>query len=326
MKSLKLFLLWACLSVAPFAWCQKIGLLMDSYVIDRWRTDQALFTERVQELGGKVLVEVPHGNADEQVRLGKKLIAEGVNVLVIVPTDAQKAAIIVEAARAAKIPVISYDRMIASNNVTFYITYDANKVGNMQASYAKEKVPAGNYMLINGPRYDNNSIMFRNGQLAALQNDVDAGKIKIIADFVLEDWSELEAIMKVEEFLSSSNVRPDAIIAANDALATGAIEVLPDDILGKVVITGQDAERTALRNIVAGNQSMTVYKPIKPLAYMAADIAMKLAKGEKVKGTKVKSGQYEVDAMMLDPIVVDKNNFKETVMKDGHLSFSELKN
>jgi D-xylose transport system substrate-binding protein len=326
MKSLKLFLLWACMSIAPFAWCQKIGLLMDSYVIDRWRTDQALFTERVQELGGKVLVEVPHGNADEQVRLGKKLIAEGVNVLVIVPTDAQKAAIIVEAARLAKIPVISYDRMIASNNVTFYVSYDATKVGNMQASYAKERVPAGNYMLINGPRYDNNSIMFRNGQLATLQSDVDAGKIKIIADFVLEDWSELEAIMKVEEFLSNSSLKPDAIIAANDALATGAIEVLPDDLLGKIIITGQDAERTALRNIVAGSQSMTVYKPIKPLAYMAADIAMKLAKGQKVAGTKIKSGEFEVNAMMLDPIVVDKNNFKETIIKDGHLSFSEIKN
>jgi D-xylose transport system substrate-binding protein len=71
---------------------------------------------------------------------------------------------------------------------------------------------------------------------------------------------------------------------------------------------------------------MTVYKPIKPLAYLAAEVAIKLAKGEKVKGTKIKNGNYEVTAILLDPIVVDKNNFKETIVKDGHLSFSETKN
>jgi D-xylose transport system substrate-binding protein len=299
---------------------------MDSYVVDRWRTDQSLFTEKVNELGGKVLVEVPHGNAEEQVRLGKKLIADGVNVLVIVATDGVKAAEIVEAAKAAKIPVISYDRMIASNNVNFYVSYDGTKVGTMQAQYAKDKMPTGNYMLINGPTSDINSIIFREGQLSVLKNDVDAGKIKIIADFVLEDWSELEAIMKVEEFLSDHAERPDVIIAANDALATGALQVLPQELLGKVVVTGQDAERTALRNIVSGNQSMTVYKPIKPLAYMAAEIAMKLAKGQKVEGKIIKSGNYQVNAVLLDPIVVDKNNIKETIVKDGHLSMSELKN
>jgi D-xylose transport system substrate-binding protein len=160
MKSLKLLLLWACLSIPAFALSQKIGLLMDSYVVERWRTDQSLFTERIKELGGKCLVEIPHGNADEQVRLGKKLIADGVSVLVIVPTDAQKAALIVEAARQAKIPVISYDRMIASNDVTFYVSYDGNKVGDMQAAYALQRVPSGNYMLINGPPSDINSIMF----------------------------------------------------------------------------------------------------------------------------------------------------------------------
>jgi D-xylose transport system substrate-binding protein len=324
MKAFKIFLTWTCVSLSTFAWSQKIGLLMDSYVVDRWRTDQNLFTEKVNELGGKVLVEVPHGNSDEQIRLGKKLIAQGVNVLVIIATDAIKVAEVVDAAKAAKIPVISYDRMIASNNVSFYVSYDGNKVGEMQAQYAKDRMPTGNYMLINGPKYDINSTIFRNGQLNVLQNDIDAGKIKIIADFILEDWSELEAIMKVEEYLSDHTIKPDAIIAANDALATGALQVLPDDLVGKVVITGQDAERTALRNIVSGGQSMTVYKPIKPLAYMAAEIAMKLAKGQKVEGKKMQSGAYEVNAILLDPIVVDKNNFKETIVKDGHLSISEM--
>jgi D-xylose transport system substrate-binding protein len=327
MKAVKIILVLTCICAMFSAVGQKIGLLMDSYVIDRWRTDQSLFIERLNQLGGKCVVEVPHGNAEEQVRLGKKLIAEGVDVLVIVPTDAEKAAAIVDAAKAAKIPVISYDRLIASNDVSFYISYNGDKVGNLQAQYAKDRVPVGNYMLINGPTYDMNSILFRNGQLEVLKDDVAAGKIRIIADFVLEDWSELEAIMKVEEFLSTNNARPDAIIAANDALASGALEVLPADLKGKIVLTGMDAEKSALKNIVSGNQSMTIYKPIKPLAYLAAEVAMKLAKKQKVEGSvKIKNGQYEVNAILLEPTVVDKTNIKETVIKDGHLSLAEVKN
>jgi D-xylose transport system substrate-binding protein len=307
-------------------WAQKVGLLMDSYVIDRWRTDQSLFVEKIKSLGGKVIVEVPHGNPDEQVRLAKKLIADRVDVLVVVPTDAQKAIAIVEAAKAANIPVISYDRLIPSKDVALYISYDGTKVGNMQAQYAKDRKPTGNYMFINGPKSDNNSIMFRDGQMSVLQSDIKSGKINVIADFILEDWSELEAIMKVEEFLTNNEIKPDVIIAANDALATGALQVLPREMIGKVIITGQDAERGALRNIVAGHQSMTVYKPIKPLAYQAAEFAMKLARKEPIKSSRMKNGDFEVNAILLEPIVVDKTNYKDTIIKDGHLSMSEINN
>jgi D-xylose transport system substrate-binding protein len=327
MRSLRLFFtVCACLSILPYVRAQKVGLLMDSYVIERWRTDQSLIMERIKALGGKCLVEIPHGNPDEQVKLGKKLIADKVDVLIIVPTDADKAAAIVAEAKKANIPVISYDRMIASKDIDLYISYDGNKVGQLQAQYAVDRKPAGNYMLINGPRSDRNSILFRNGQLNVINDGVNSGKIKVIADFVLDEWSDLEAIMKVEEFLANNSAQPDVILAANDALAMGAMEVLPRELLGKIVITGQDAERGALRNIVAGRQSMTVYKPIKPLAYQAAELAMKLARKEPVSSTKMKVANYEVNAILLDPIVVDKNNYKETIVKDGHLSMSEINN
>jgi D-xylose transport system substrate-binding protein len=326
MKYFRLLLVCAWVFMVNQTLAQKIGLLMDSYVVERWRTDQSLFVERVKALGAKCVVEVAHGNADEQVRLGKKLIAEGVDVLVIVPTDAQKAIQIVEAAKAAKIPVLSYDRLIPTNDISLFITYDGIKVGNLQAQFAKDRKPTGNYMLINGPKSDFNSILFRDGQMSVLQDDIKSGKINIIADFILEDWSELEAIMKVEEFLYSNPVRPDVIIAANDALATGALQVLPKELIGKIVITGQDAERGALRNIVAGQQSMTVYKPIKPLAYMAAENAVKLAKKQPVQSSKFRTGNLEVNAILLQPTVVDKTNYKDTIVKDGHLSMSEINN
>jgi D-xylose transport system substrate-binding protein len=304
---------------------QKIGLLMDSYVVDRWYIDQKLFTDRVKELGGECLVEMPYGDPDEQVRLGKKLIAEGVQALVIVATDAKKAAAVVEAAKAANIPVIAYDRLIDTRDITFYISYSNPVIGSMQAKYALAKVPAGNYLLINGPVSDNNAIVFRKEQLKMLEPAVKSKKVNIIGDIVLDGWSEIETMMKMDEFLSSSKFKPDVIIAANDALANGALQSLPKELLGKVLITGQDAEMNALKNIINGTQAMTIYKPIRPLAYQAAECALKLAKGEKITNTmKIKNGDVEVDAIQLDPIVVDKSNYKETVVKDGHVSISEL--
>lgn len=326
MKYLKLVLLVVCLMTTTVGWTQKIGFLMDSYVIDRWYTDQKLFTDKVQELGGECLVEVPHGDPEEQLRLGKKLIANGVSVLVIIPSDGHKAAAIVAAAKEANIPVISYDRLISSQDITYYVSYNNEKVGNLQAQYAKDRMPAGNYLLINGPVSDNNSLAFKAGQMSVLKPAVDAGKIKIVGDYVLDGWSELESLMKVDEFFTTSKVKPDVIIAANDAIASGAIQSLPKNLLGKVIVTGQDADQSALKNIIAGHQSMTIYKPIRPLAFQAAELAMKLAKKEHatIKSTKLKSGDIEVNAILLEPVVVDKKNYKETVVKDGHAKLSEI--
>jgi len=297
---------------------------MDSYVIDRWYIDQKLFTDRIKELGGECVVEMPFGDPDEQVKLGKKLIASKVDVLVIVPVDRIKAATIVQAAKEANIPVIAYDRMIDSNDLTLYVSYNNLNVGKLQAQYAVNKMPQGNYLLINGPESDMNAISFREGQKLVLQPFVKNGRIKIIGDYVLASWSELEALMKTDEFLSSHTEKPDVIVTANDALATGAIQSLSKDLLGKVVVTGQDADKNSLKNIIAGTQTMTIYKPIKTLAFQAAESAMKIAKKEKVSSVKTKIGTHEVNAILLEPVVVDKNNYKETVVKDGHVNLSEV--
>lgn len=319
-----LFLIFFSVFVLPLH-AQKIGLLLDSYVSDRWYLDKKLFTDKVTELGGEVITEVAYGDPAEQVNLSKKMIQQGVKVLVVVAVDAAKSAEIATVAKAAKVPLISYDRLVLSNDVTIYISYNNEKVGELQASYMVKQKPTGNYVLLNGPVADNNAVLFRNGQLKVLQPLISSGKIKLLGDFILSDWGEIGALMKVDEFLSTSTEKPDVIIAANDALANGSVQAMPADMVGKVAVTGQDADLGGLRNIISGKQSMTIYKPLKPLAQLAAETAVKLAKGEIVKGqTKVKSGDVSVDAILLDPIVVDKNNYKDTVVKDGHVSASEL--
>lgn len=319
-----LFLVFFGVMVLPLH-AQKIGLLLDSYVSDRWYLDKKLFTDKVTALGGEVITEVAYGDPAEQVNLSKKMIQQGVKVLVVVAVDAAKSAEIATIAKAANVPLISYDRLVLSNDVTIYISYNNEKVGELQASYVVNQKPEGNYILLNGPTADNNAVLFRKGQLKVLQPLINSGKIKLLGDFILSDWGEIGALMKVDEFLSTSTEKPDVIIAANDALANGSIQAMPIPMVGKIAITGQDADLGGLRNIISGKQSMTIYKPLKPLAQLAAETAIKLAKGEAVKGqTKLKSGDVSVDAILLDPIVVDKNNYKDTVVKDGHVSASEL--
>ncbi len=115
-------------------------------------------------------------------------------------------------------------------------------------------------------------------------------------------------------------------MVANDELATGVIQALPKEITGKAIVTGQDADLAGIKNLVAGNQAMTVYKPIKPLAEKAAEIAMQLARGVAIKGlTKTNLGSISVNAILLDPITVDKSNYMDTVIKDGQVKLSDLK-
>lgn len=316
MRSLFLLPVLCLCFVAPVAG-QKIGLLLDSYIIDRWYADEKHFTEKVRSLGAECLVEMPNGDADEQVRLGRKLIQQKVDVIVLVATDAVKALEVIKEANKAGIPVIAYDRLIHSPDVAYYIGYNSVKVGRLQAQFALERVPEGDYIMISGPSSDNNSFLFRNGQMSILQPQIAAGKINVVGNVALESWSELEAMMKMSDLFASLKKAPDAIIAPNDAIALGVVQSYPKGWQG-IVITGQDADAPAVRNIIAGLQSMTIYKPIRPLAEKAAEVAVAVARKNEIPGSlPLKEGNYSINAFLLDPVVVDSSNYEDTVVKDG---------
>lgn len=302
----------------------KIGFLMDT-THERWTRDRDLFVERAQFLGAKVVVEAAEGDKDKQSQLADKLLAEDVKVLVIIPNDADAAAAIVEKAKAKKVPVISYDRLIRNADLDLYVSFDNVKIGDMQAQYALGHAPAGNYLLIGGSPKDNNARQIREGQLAALKSSVDSGKIKIVGEGWAENWKAEDATRLTEEALKKSGTLT-AIIASNDVTAGGAILALEKaKQAGKVLVTGQDAELDAARRIVAGTQAMTVYKPLAALARMAANNAVRLAKGDGVDaGSTVNNGKKDVPARLLDPIAVDKSNIDGLLINDGFHSREEV--
>jgi D-xylose transport system substrate-binding protein len=304
----------------------KVGLLLDTLVEERWQRDRDLFVERVKELGGEAIVKAANRDAALQEQQARELLNQGVKALVIVASDTEKAAAIVAAANEKKVPVISYDRLIRDSDVALYVSFDNVKVGRMQAEYLLNQAPKGNYLLIGGSQTDNNAKLLRQGQMEMLKPAIAAGSVKIVGEGWADNWSEEAAKALTEEGLKKARNNLAAIVASNDRTALGAIDALTENNLaGKVFVSGQDAELAAMKRIVAGTQSMTVYKPLRPLARMAAGAAMNMAQGQTEEGVvTVNNGKKDVPARLLEPISVDKETMDRTVLADGYHTRNEV--
>ncbi len=298
----------------------KIGFSMDTLKEERWQKDRDLFVKRAEELGAEVIVQSADGNDETQVNQAQALLLQGVDVLVVIPHNADVAGAIVEAAKKQNVPVISYDRLIRNSAPDLYISFDNERVGELQAKYLLERAPKGNYILIGGAPTDNNAKMFRAGQMKVLQPAIDRGDIKIVADQWAKDWLAEEALKHTENALTQNANDVVAVVASNDSTAGGVVQaLLGKGLAGKVFVSGQDADLAALQRVVVGTQSMTVYKPVLQLATRAAEAAVGLAKGEKpVTDKAVNNGRVDVPFIHLEPIPVDKENVDATVIKDGY--------
>jgi D-xylose transport system substrate-binding protein len=298
----------------------RIGFSMDTLKEERWQKDRDLFVKRAEELGAEVIVQSADGKDDVQVRQAESLLTQGVDVLVVIPHNAEVAASIVDAAKRQNVPVVSYDRLIRNSEPDLYISFDNEKVGELQAGYLLERIPKGNYILVGGAPTDNNAKMFRQGQMNVLQPAIDRGDVKVVAAYWTKDWLADEALRNTENALTQANNDVAAIVASNDAVAGGAIQALQtQNLSGRILVSGQDADLPALQRIVAGTQAMTVYKPVSELAPRAAEAAVRLAKKEKIETkAKINNGKIDVPSILLEPVTVDKNNLNETVIKDGY--------
>lgn len=304
----------------------KIGLSMDTLNLERWQHDRDIFVKKAEELGTKVLVQSANSDSQTQYSQCQNLIAQGVKVLVIIPHDGSAIAPIVEEAHKAGVKVLAYDRLIMNANVDYYVSFDNVKVGELQAEAITKLVPKGKYFLLEGSPTDNNAKLFEQGQMKVLKPLVNKGDISIIGEQWAKDWSPQEAYNIMQNALTANNNKIDAIVDANDSTAGGAIQALTEQKLaGKVPISGQDADLAACQRIVEGTQTMTVYKPIVAEATKAAEMAVAMAKGEKIEtnGT-VNNGKIDVPSVLLTPIAVDKNNIYDTVIKDGFQKLEDV--
>jgi D-xylose transport system substrate-binding protein len=305
----------------------KVGFLLPNLILKRFVKEKDLFSEKIKELGGSAIILSSENNDNLQIQQAKDLIDQGIDVLVVCAVNGSTAASIVRAAHTKGVPVIAYDRLIRNCDLDYFLTFDNEKVGELMAEYAIKIRPSGKYILLGGDRSDQNAKWVKNGQLKALASMMKAGKISIVYDTYIEDWSGENAKHEIRKYLDLSLDKPEVILSSNDGMATSVIELLTEYNLNKdILVTGQDADIEACRNIIKGNQVMTVYKSLKTLAYKAAELSMKIAKGEKNSYVYVKTnnGQVDVTSLLLKPNVLDKGNIKSTVIADGFFTEDEL--
>src|SRR5258707_3689664 len=213
----------------------RIGFSMDTLKEERWQRDKALVEQRCKEVGAECEVQVANSDDAVQTKQCDNLLTKGVDVLIVAPHNGQIAASIVEAAHRQGVPVISYDRLIRNSDVDLYVSHQVVKMGQMQAQYALDHAPKGNYVLIGGSPTDNNALLLREGQMNILKPAIDRGDIKIISDQFAREWLASEALRITEDALTRTNNDIQAIVASNDGTAGGAIPPFPPQTVGKIL-------------------------------------------------------------------------------------------
>lgn len=320
-------LLCAC-SGAPKEKRIKIGFAMDTLKEERWQRDHDAFKAHCAKMNVDCVVTVADNKADKQANDVDNLLTQGVDALVIAPHDATQAASMVDKAKAQGVPVISYDRLINSDKIDAYISHQVPVIGKKIAEYALSKAPKGNYVMVYGSNTDNNAHIMKKSELEVLQSAIDKGDIKIVADDFMTDWKPELALNFTENALTRNNDNIQAFVVSNDGMAGGVVSALAKKgLAGKILVTGQDAALDALQRIAEGKQSMTVYKPIIPLANAAVEAAIKLARKEKLETKPFKNDAMagrEIPAILLEVTSVDKSNLMDTVIRDGYAKFEDV--
>lgn len=300
----------------------RIGLSMDTLKEERWQVDRDLFTAAAQAAGAEVLVQSANSNDAVQLQNIESLITQKVDALVIIPHDGAAMAKAVNLAHAAGIPVLSYDRLITNADLDLYLTFDNVKVGELQAKFLAERIPAGGRLRlvrIYGAKTDNNAKLFKQGQDNVLQPLINDGRVEVVLEDWAEDWKPESAKKITNAAITKAGQNIDAILASNDGTAGGAIQALSEEgLAGKIIVTGQDADLAACQRIAQCTQAMTVYKPIQSIATKAAELALKLAQRRPIVAKDViPNGRVDVPSVLLDIVSVTKENLRETVVKDG---------
>jgi D-xylose transport system substrate-binding protein len=213
-------------------------------------------------------------------------------------------------------------------DLDLYMSFDNVRVGRQQAQYLVDHLPTpghGKIVRIYGAPTDNNAKMFKQGQDEVLKPYLDRGDIVVVHEDWAEDWKP-ENGKRIMNAALTKGVSFDAVLASNDGTAGGAIQALSESgLAGKILVTGQDADLDACQRIASGTQTMTIYKPVKKLAELAADTAVAMAKGRSIVAAGVvNNGEKDVPSILHDIVTVTKDNMLDVVVKDGFHSYDEI--
>ena len=325
-----------------------VGVAMPTKDLQRWNQDGENMKAKLEEAGYEVDLQYAANDIPTQVSQIQNMIANGCKVLVIASIDGESLGTVLAEAKAAGIPVIAYDRLIMNSDaVTYYATFDNWDVGVKQGTYIVEALdlanaPAGttyNIEYITGDPGDNNINFFFDGAISVLQPYIDSGVLVTPsgqtekAVVATEGWATDKAQARFETILASyyaDGTQLDAVLASNDSTALGVANALASSYTGKYpVLTGQDCDIASVKNMIAGKQSMSVFKDTRTLAAKVVEMVDAIMKGEEppINDTETyDNGTGVIPSYLCEPVAGTLENYKELLIDSGYYTEDQLAN
>lgn len=309
-----------------------VGVSLPTQREERWVRDKESMEKWAEEMGVELKVQVADADQAQQVQQVENLLTQGIDVLILAPHDASASAELVKKANDEGVPVLSYDRLVTgTDKLDYYISFDNERVGELQGEYFVENVESGNVILFAGAPTDNNAVLFFKGAMSKLQAKIDSGDYTVLGgeefqQVATDNWVPANAQNRATNVLTAN---PDAeiagVLAPNDGTAGGIVEAFKAANVELPVITGQDSEIAAVKRIKIGEQSMTIFKDTGDLAKAAIVAAKQIGLGEEVATNgAVDNGVVEVPTIMLEAKVVTQDNFQELLIDSGYIKEGDL--
>jgi len=325
-----------------------VGIAMPEKTLQRWINDGDNMVKSLEGLGYKTDLQYADNSVANQISQIENMITKGASVLIIAAVDGTALTDVLKQAHDAKIPVISYDRLITKTSfVDYYATFDNFKVGVLQGGYIesylglKDGKGPFNIELFAGSPDDNNAKFFFDGAMSVLQPYITSGKLIVksgqnkYSQIGILGWDGAKAQSRMDNLLSKNytSAKVDAVLCPNDAISIGVLSSLKGVGYGSStqkmpITTGQDCEVASVKSIIAGEQTCSIFKDTRVLAAKAAEMADAVVNGKKptVNDTKTyDTGSKIVPSFLCDPVVVDKLNYQKILVDSGYITADKLK-
>ncbi len=323
----------------------KIGVAMPTKDLQRWNQDGDNMKKQLEAAGFEVDLQYANNDVATQVSQIENMVSSGDKVLVIASIDGSSLGTALEKAKEANIPVIAYDRLLMqSDAVSYYATFDNYMVGTKQGEYIRDTLDLENASgpfnleVFTGDPGDNNATFFYNGAMDVLNPYIDQGKLVIqsgqkdFATVATANWSTEEAQKRMENIISSyyaDGTTLDVVLCSNDSTAMGVENALDSAYSGAwPIITGQDCDIANVKNMIAGKQSMSIFKDTRSLAKQVVEMVTDIMNGKepKVNDTNTyDNGVKVVPSFLCEPVFADINNYKELLIDSGYYTEDQLK-
>lgn len=322
----------------------KVGVSMPTKDLQRWNQDGANMQSELEAAGYEVDLQYASNDVQTQVSQIENMISSGANVLVIAAIEGSSLGEALDMAKSANIPVIAYDRLLMNSDaVSYYATFDNYMVGTKQGEYIVDALDLENaegpfnLEITAGDPGDNNAGYFYNGAMDVLNPYIESGKLVVVSgqksfdECATPTWATETAQSRAENILSSNyadGTQIDVWLCSNDSTALGVENALAANYNGEYpIVTGQDCDKENVKNMIAGKQSMSIFKDTRTLASQVVKMVGQIISGEEVDVNDTETydnGTGVIPSYLCEPVFADINNYKELLIESGYYTESDL--